>query len=334
VDDRAAGGDRAALDAAIGRATPGLPIVHILDIESGAADPAAIVVARPIRSSRLVEALLQAVGSSRPAQTEEVAFLDAPRETGRSLRILLAEDNITNQRVATRIVERLGHRLDIAANGAEAVEAVKRHAYDVVLMDVQMPEMDGFEATRLIRALSPAGANIPIIAMTASVLDGIIDRCYAAGMNDYIAKPFSVDNLRQRLIRWTSRAEVPISTQDDNPDADEAIDRAHLDELIEHLGADGVADLAAEYAAAAPGRIAQLQDAARGQDLVAFGAIAHSFASAAAALGLSELVAIARLVEHAALAGDEAAARRHVERVPAAAERAIAALTALVPQAA
>ena len=334
IDCRAAGDDLAVLTAAIRSAAPDLPMVHILDTLPDVGDRALTTLARPIRRSRLIETLFRAVGAPLPTQTEASELGGTVRRSERSLRVLLAEDNTTNQKVAARIVERLGHRLDVVSNGAEAVEAVKSLPYDIVLMDVQMPEMDGLEATRLIRALASDKAKTPIIAMTASVLDGIIARCRAAGMNDYISKPFSVSNLQQCLIRWTTHMKTSGVDQDGHSDAHAAVDRAHLDELVEHLGSDGIADLVADYAAAVPSRVKQLQDAAAGNDLVALSAAAHSFASAAAALGLSELVATARSAEHAALAGDGIAARRHIERVPAAVERAVATLIAAVPRAA
>ena len=118
----------------------------------------------------------------------------------RLLNILLAEDNLINQQVAARRLEKLGHTVEIANNGAEAVKALKARNYDLILMDVQMPEMDGFEATAAIRAMTCEKRRIPIIAMTANALPSDCERCLAAGMDDYIAKP-----VHQRILVDTDR---------------------------------------------------------------------------------------------------------------------------------
>ena len=118
------------------------------------------------------------------------------------LRVLLVDDNPVNQKVSTRILERHGVRADVAFNGLEALEAIERQLYDVVLMDVQMPEMDGFEATRRIRGRE--GAAQPwIVAMTAGALEGDRELCLAAGMDDYVSKPVRVDDLMAALRRYS-----------------------------------------------------------------------------------------------------------------------------------
>jgi CheY-like chemotaxis protein len=117
--------------------------------------------------------------------------------TRHPLRILLAEDNVVNQKLAMRLLQQMGYRADLASNGIEAVESVARQTYDVVLMDVQMPEMDGLEASRRIVA---TGADRPhIIAMTANAMQGDREMCLAAGMDDYITKPIRVEQLVEAL---------------------------------------------------------------------------------------------------------------------------------------
>ena len=117
------------------------------------------------------------------------------------LRILLAEDNVVNQKLALRLLQQMGYRADVAGNGIEAIECVARQPYDVVLMDVQMPEMDGLEASRRIVAKWPAAAARPrIVAMTANAMQGDREECLAAGMDDYVTKPIRVDALVQALL--------------------------------------------------------------------------------------------------------------------------------------
>ena len=115
------------------------------------------------------------------------------------LRILLAEDNVVNQKLAMRILQQMGYRADLASNGIEAIESVERQPYDVVLMDVQMPEMDGLEASRRITQRWPATQRPRIVAMTANAMQGDRELCLAAGMDDYLTKPIRVDQLVQAL---------------------------------------------------------------------------------------------------------------------------------------
>ena len=125
------------------------------------------------------------------------------REASRRLRVLLAEDNRTNQKVATIMLERLGHQVVLASNGVEAVDALKGDAYDLVLMDVQMPEMDGLEATKRIRAAESGVMNprIPIVAMTAHAMKGDREHCLESGMDAYLAKPIKPAQLREIIER-------------------------------------------------------------------------------------------------------------------------------------
>jgi len=118
---------------------------------------------------------------------------------GAALRILLAEDNVVNQRLAQLMLERLGQGADIVSNGVEAVSAATRVCYDIILMDMQMPQMDGLEATRLIRTTVSAQSQPSIVAMTANVMPGDRERCLSAGMNDYISKPIKLSEIARVL---------------------------------------------------------------------------------------------------------------------------------------
>jgi len=123
-------------------------------------------------------------------------------KTGTSNRVLVVEDNAVNQKLATKVLERLGCSVDVAANGREAVQMIRAIPYDLVFMDCQMPEMDGYEATSQVRALEDATHRLPIVAMTANAMQGDREKCLAAGMDDYIAKPINLDEVKNTLHRW------------------------------------------------------------------------------------------------------------------------------------
>jgi PAS domain S-box-containing protein len=164
---------------------------------------------KPVRQSELRDALSLALAGGQEWQSApSLVTRHSLREMQRGgMRILLAEDNITNQQVAIGILKKLGQRADAVANGAEAIRALESLPYDLVLMDVQMPELDGLEATRIIRDPSSRVRNhsIPIIAMTAHAMRGDSEACLAAGMNDYVSKPVDSQALAAALERWLPR---------------------------------------------------------------------------------------------------------------------------------
>jgi CheY-like chemotaxis protein len=168
------------------------------------ADIFAAFLPKPIRPSTLFDTLMgifsshvQAATAAEPAKPK----LDAEMAQRYPLRILLAEDNAVNQKLALRLLAQMGYRADVAANGLEVIQALERQPYDVILMDVQMPEMDGLEATREIRAWLDLGFHPRIIAMTANAMQGDREACMEAGMDDYIAKPIRVEELVAALVR-------------------------------------------------------------------------------------------------------------------------------------
>ena len=139
---------------------------------------------------------MRVAGSKRPAAKPALVTRHSLREEGRSLRILLAEDNAVNQLLASRVLEKQGHHVVTASNGRAALERLEKETFDLILMDIQMPEMDGFEATAAIRKEEEStGKHLPIIAMTAHAMEGDRERCLAAGMDGYIAKPIQVEDL-------------------------------------------------------------------------------------------------------------------------------------------
>jgi PAS domain S-box-containing protein len=170
----------------------------------------AACVTKPPKPSSLLDAFLTALGAPalprvRPESIKEVTDHRPP------LKILLAEDNATNQLLAIRLLERRGHRVIVAVNGKEAVAAVECEPFDLVLMDVQMPELDGYDATKQIRHREKtAGGHVPIIAMTAHVLKGDRERCLEAGMDDYVAKPLRANELWQAFAKIAPKMPSPL----------------------------------------------------------------------------------------------------------------------------
>ena len=149
---------------------------------------------KPLKASQLYNMLLQLLTAGEAGEEEVETVTDGKRARS-ALRILLAEDNAMNQKVALRLLEQLGYRADVANNGLEAIEALERQPYDVVLMDVQMPELDGLDATRQIVERWPVETRPHIVAMTANALPEDREACFAAGMNDYVAKPIRAEEL-------------------------------------------------------------------------------------------------------------------------------------------
>ncbi len=157
---------------------------------------------KPLKPSALYDALAGIFARNLISPKAEPVKASMDKEMGKDhpLRILLAEDNQVNQKLALRILEQMGYRADVASNGIEAVESIQRQTYDVILMDVQMPEMDGLDATRNIRKL-PNVTQPHIVAMTANAMEGDREMCIAAGMNDYVSKPIRVNELVEALLK-------------------------------------------------------------------------------------------------------------------------------------
>jgi two-component system sensor histidine kinase/response regulator len=213
------------------KADPALAATHLIVLTSVsglrcAADALGVGFAghltKPVKPSHLFDCVLGALSApgpapapSSPPQPLDLGTLDAlgvsdvpgplGRRAGARARILLAEDNEVNKRVALKMLERLGYRADSVGNGAEALSALALAPYDLILMDCQMPEMDGYDATREIRRLEGEARHTPIVAMTANAMQGDRERCLAAGMDDYVPKPVRIADLAGALDRWLQR---------------------------------------------------------------------------------------------------------------------------------
>ena len=171
---------------------------------SVAGELADAVIEKPLRLACILECLEKLDRATAEAQPAAASPAVPARRSG-GLRVLLAEDNTINQRLAVAILKQAGHEVEVVADGRAAVEAVRAKHYDVVLMDSQMPGIDGVEATRLIRALPPPKNAITIIALTANAMVGASEQYRAAGMDDYVAKPIDVELLRAKLAALAGR---------------------------------------------------------------------------------------------------------------------------------
>ncbi|MEO7850758.1 MAG: response regulator, partial [Rubrivivax sp.] len=211
VDMHMPGMDGAELSQRIREAGHALPLVLFSSLgrKEGANVLFAATLAKPLRQSQLFDTLVSLLAKDaapRAAQPNAKPKLDAQMAARHPLRILLAEDNVVNQKLALRLLQQMGYRADLASNGIEAVESVQRQTYDVILMDVQMPEMDGLDASREIVRRWP-DERPRIVAMTANAMQGDREECLAAGMDDYVTKPIRVDALVQALLSASSRGQ-------------------------------------------------------------------------------------------------------------------------------
>ena len=182
-------------------------------LEGGSVDKCLV---KPVRQAQLLSALEYVwAGRRRKMNAVEPVTLKppAPRVNQEyenfQVRVLVAEDNVVNQTVAVRLLEKLGIRADIAGNGREAIEMMRILPYDIVFMDCQMPEMNGYEAVAEIRRREEPGRRIPVIAMTAEATEGSRERCIEAGMDDFITKPVKIEALIDGLRRWAISKEAP-----------------------------------------------------------------------------------------------------------------------------
>jgi GAF domain-containing protein/DNA-binding response OmpR family regulator len=182
-------------------ATTSVVVLSSLGVHERDNDSVAAFLIKPVKPSALYDALATSLAGRPTAVPVRPSGRDIDRDLGarRPLRILLAEDNPVNQKLALRLLDRMGYHADVAGNGLEAIAALEGAAYDVVLMDIQMPELDGLEATRRIRRRWPSD-GLRIVAMTANAMDGDREACLAAGMDDYIAKPIAPDALQATLV--------------------------------------------------------------------------------------------------------------------------------------
>jgi CheY-like chemotaxis protein len=224
-------------------------------------------------------------------------------------RVLVVEDNKVNQEVALRQLQKLGYQVDVAWNGSEAVKAVSNCDYAVVLMDCQMPVMDGYEATSEIRKNEEGRRRTPIVAMTANAMEGEREKCLKAGMDDYISKPAQSNLLWEILNKWTSNGEIhasatPSSACGARANIQEKSDgesvRSRLNELGEEFGAELVHNLIELFIPDTETRFASIRESIMLEDWKNLHRESHGLKGSAANLGAHTLAKMARHLEHQA----------------------------------
>jgi CheY-like chemotaxis protein len=217
-------------------------------------------------------------------------------------RVLLVEDNPVNRTLACAMLDKLGVQVALASNGQEALALIKRHDFDVVLMDCQMPVMDGYQATRAIRQLPGKAANrLPIVALTACAMLGDEQKCRNAGMNDFLPKPYTLDQLCAVLERWLAQSPGPSDADMAGTQGHaSAINAAAIQDLrsLDPVGGMGLAkELMGTFIPLAQQGLSQVEDALKAADSQALAALAHTLKSAASNVGAQSLSSLYRQLE-------------------------------------
>ena len=298
----------------------------------------AACLSKPVRPANLQNALVQALSGvkSEPARARENARLDRNLAERLPLRVLLVDDNSINQKVASRLLQQMGYRPEIASNGLEAIRALERKPFDVILMDVQMPELDGLEATRRIRQrqLEPDPhphfkGPLLIVAMTANAMQGDREKCLGAGMNEYLAKPIRPEALQAALEycgatltqsggggNHASTAVVMTPTSSHTAQsADEG--PVDLERLMDFAAGDQaqLLELVSIYLRQTTEQLEHLNTALKAGDALRVSRVAHSSAGASATCGMRQIVPLLRQIEALANESNLAAVAELMPRV-------------------
>jgi PAS domain S-box-containing protein len=269
---------------------------------------------KPVRSQNLESMLTELFAGGIPVSVP-IANAQTGTAIRRSIRILVAEDNPINQKVATKMIKSLGYRADVAGNGLEVLDALKRQPYDLVLMDVQMPEMDGLDATRKIRQTMTSEEAPYIIAMTANAMQGDEEICLAAGMNEYLTKPIRMSDLKLALDRWVEA----------NPDDERSIMvpessakpalTGQMAELQSLGGDELVAELMNEFQLQVESDLAEIAVAAKANDYAELQRLGHRLKGGSTTVGIATVTAICTELENASAEKDDRRIALVVERL-------------------
>ena len=292
---------------------------------------------KPVRQSSLHDVLATVLGLDRRHAPQRIVAAARHYPDGEGRRVLLVEDNSVNQKIAVRMLEKIGHAVDVAANGQEALDAISRSRYSVILMDCQMPVMNGYEATRRIRMLDGPASSTPIVAMTAAAMQSDRDRALEAGMNDHIAKPVKQEELAATLGRWVQVSEASASevgsaasAAQNAPGAESENDaRPVLDaETLDRLRAldDGTDDdspsLVEEFLASCGVALDRLRSAVADSNTEEVAFHAHTLKGSTATLGARRASVLCAEMEGIAARWDAARASEMVARIETELDRA------------
>jgi two-component system sensor histidine kinase/response regulator len=287
-------------------------------------------VIKPVRRAQLCDTLSRLIqeDGTQPMIPEPQESIPARAH------VLLVEDNSVNQLVAIGQLQRLGHSCVVAASGAEALDALTREAFDIVLMDIQMPDMNGYEATRRIRQLSSGVAKIPVVAITAHALVGEREKCIAAGMNDYLAKPVSLEQIGAVIRLWASKESAETS---DAPDVMEQDDQYVLDRervssflAISRTQEGFLEGLVKTFREDVPSRIDALRSAASTGDTNDLALAAHAMKSSSGSVGAKRMFAMASSLEQCARNGQLDGAEAAIEQIAAEFRRVLVAYDGII----
>ncbi len=294
-----------------------LPVILLSSIRLRSDDPRpskagiSVIVHKPIRPQQLLEALAQALNLQlqREKKSPNAPALDATLASRLPLRILLADDNPINQRVGQSVLQKLGYRAELVTNGLEVLKALEQNTFDLIFLDVQMPEMDGLEASRKIAERWGAERRPRIIAMTGNALMGDREKCLAAGMDDYISKPIRIAELQSAIERWgptkKRRTETTTFLRKDSSLTADLLDSNVLAELREMPPTDGVSmlrELIDLFLDSAPKRLTQIRESAHHPTNLAFHA--HALKSMSLNMGAQKIVDLTKRLEEMGRAGN------------------------------
>jgi signal transduction histidine kinase/DNA-binding response OmpR family regulator len=289
---------------------------------------------KPIRQSELREAVARVLSARESKEVKPVITRYALREMtqgGKSLKILLAEDNLVNQKLASRLLEKRNHIVTVVRNGKEALAALEKDHFDLVLMDMQMPEMDGFEATRILRQREKTNGNHqPVVAMTALAMNGDKERCIEAGMDGYLSKPIRPQELDEVLDRHValkdagSAQDKSVTAANNSIDVSQLLDRVDGDRAL-------LAELVDLFRADFPAYLIAVQQAIYQQDANGLRSAAHTLKGALANLSVIEASALAAELEAIGKSLDLIGAQATLDRLAQEINNGMRALEALCP---
>lgn len=310
-------------------------LVLVCSVDRDAVPPALerlvdVVLTKPVREQSLLDTLSRLFGLGMPATQPLPSYaVSSPVPAPSPLRMLVAEDNPIGQQLMVRLLGAAGHLVEVANNGEEAVAAVQQGGFDLVLMDIQMPVLDGVGATRRIRALPAPQCNIPILALTADALAGAEQRYLAAGMDGYLAKPITPDSLQIALARLTGGAGEPSAAAPEAPPGPSAIDATVVAELRRVFKPEQFDSFLADALKDIPSRIERLTSWLELSELDTALHEAHDLVALIGNCGGRQASALASAVEQACRAGNHPAVMERHQAFSVAAAAALAELAAL-----